>query len=210
MAQISEVALLVAYVEGPRETFNSRAWGFTFDGHPFYVLHLGNTGTWVYDVSTEQWAQWGTEGVVTWNMEYGTEWDGETVAGDQATNDVWRLEPDSFLDDDFRPVVRRATAGYPVTGRDAVSMGIFTLEMAVQSTLEYDAEVSLSISDDKGVTFVNVGTLAVAADGDLSWRSLGSAKQPGRVFLIEDTGALVRIDGADVTVNQPKTKPKSG
>lgn len=211
VSEVSEVALLVSYTEGPRETFNSRAWGFTFDGHPFYVMHLGNTGTWVFDVSTEQWAQWATEGITTWNMEYGTEWNGEVVAGDQQTNDVWRLNPDSFLDDDFRPIRRIATAGYPITGRDAVSMGILTLETSAQLDLEVDATVTLSISDDKGKSFNPLDTLVITDDDqDLSWRSLGSGKQPGRVFRIEDFGGLVRIDGAELTLNKPRTKDKSG
>jgi len=202
VAQVSEAFVLVSYVTGPATQSKSRAWGFTFDMHQFYVLHLGNTGTWVYDTMTDQWSQWGTEGIITWNMEYGVEWNGGVYAGDQSNGTIWKLDPDSYLDDDFRLITRRVTGFIPMNGRKTMRTGSLILATTPQTTLEASPapSVSLSISDDKGVTWNNRGSLTVVQNRtqDLSWRGLGLIRAPGRVFKIEDVGGLLTIDGADL------------
>jgi hypothetical protein len=62
----------------------------------------------------------------------------------------------------------------------------------------------LSYSDDNGETYVPVSTQTVPEDQatfDLSWRGLGSFSYPGRLFRLQDTGALQRLDGISVTIN---------
>jgi hypothetical protein len=66
----------------------------------------------------------------------------------------------------------------------------------------YDgAEVNLSISDDAGVTFDDMGNIVVNMGADypeLSWYSLGQITAPGRLFKITDDGAIARIDGLEM------------
>lgn len=201
VARVSEVAVLVAYVTGPREVFDSRAWTFTFDGHPFYVLTLGGEGTFVYDLSTKQWAQFSTQGYGIWNMEYGTNWNNGVVAGDNLLPTVWRLDPHSFLDDDFRPIERICTAGIPMSSRNTLRTGSLVLDATPQVLGANDTPtVTLSISDDDGETFTQLDTIVATGERtqEFAWRSLGLVKAPGRVFKIVDSGGFTKIDGADL------------
>jgi hypothetical protein len=59
------------------------------------------------------------------------------------------------------------------------------------------AGITLSISDDAGITFIDVGTVTVTEGTyrpEIAWYSLGQIQAPGRLFKLVDDGALVRID----------------
>lgn len=205
MAQVSEVVALVSYVSTETQRFNARAWGFTFDQHQFYVLHLGMQGTFVFDVLTNQWSQFQTQGFSGWNAEAGVEWNGEVYFGDNTLPTLWRMDPDSFLDDGFRLIRRVVTGGLPATGRDALTTGMFVLDAIREGAVDDESVpfVQLSISDDSGVTFRDREAIAVR-DGtgaqDFSWRGLGTVKAPGRVYRITDEGGFVKIKGADQSI----------
>lgn len=210
----SQMVMLVSYRTDVVANYRQRAWGFTLDGHPFYVLSLSTEGTLVYDVSTQQWAAWETAGWGgLWNMEYGTEWNNEVVAGDHQNPIVWKIDKDSFLDEGFKPIVRKVTTGYPVTGRSWVSMGRFSLQAMPESGIDSDNRyVKLSISRNNGESYSLLpDTVTLTSSGaiEAQWRSLGSTAAPGAVFVIEDDG-LVRLDGAELLTNEPATAPKSG
>jgi len=61
--------------------------------------------------------------------------------------------------------------------------------------------VNLEISDDRGETFVSVGTVDIP-QGDYTtemlWTSLGQVTAPGRLFRVTDTGALPRLDSLEI------------
>lgn len=197
-----ETVILAAYATGPRADYKQRAWHFTFDGHPFYVLTLGTLGTYVYDISTQQWAQFSTVGYGVWNMEYGVEWDGGVVAGDNTLPNIWRLNPDSFIDDDFRPMTRVATGGVQRNARETLRTGSYNLSVALQDPSTVSA-ITLRISDDEGKTYFNQGTISITnANQEIAWRSLGLVRYPGRVFRVEDTDGGVRIDGSQLITNE--------
>lgn len=207
--QVEEVYLLTTYVTGPRQILNNRAWGFTFDGHQFYVLSLYTVGTFVYDLTTKQWAQFSTQGFNgLWNFEHGVEWNNGVYAADIGTNQIWRLNPDSFLDDDFRPILRKVTAGVNVDGRDTVKTGALIVNAQAQAYGVTDTPtITLSISDDAGATFRVLNMIALTASTvQIDWRSLGAMKSPGRVFLLEDSGGLTKIDSATLAVAGEKKK----
>lgn len=201
MTDVSEIVLLVSYVSEGTERFNQRAWGFNFDQHAFYVLHAGSQGTLVYDTLSEQWAEWDTQGFNQWNAEAGIEWNDGVYFGDNQLPTLWRLDPDAFLDDDFRLIKRVVTGGIPAEARDTLRSGLLVLSTEQQATLDDETTpyVQLSISDDGGETWNDREALTV--DGsktqDLSWRGLGMIRAPGRVFKITDEGAIVTIKGAD-------------
>lgn len=203
MTAVSEIAAVVAYVTGGTEKFNSRGWGFTLDQHQFYVLHLGNQGTVVYDVLSQEWAEWQTEGYVGWNAEHGIEWNDEVYFGDISLPTLWKMSLESDLDEDFRTITRVVTGGIPATGRTAIGTGMFTLSATPQATLISDGDdvpfIVLSISDNGGKLFRDRNTILVDGNEtqDLSWKGLGMIKAPGRIFKITDTGGFIRIDGAD-------------
>lgn len=207
----AQTALQVAYRTGSIENLNNRAWSFTLDGHTFYVLTLGEQGTFVYDELTEEWAKWQTDGLPGWNMEIGTTWRGDVIAADQQNPIIWRLNPDSFIDDDFKPQTRKVTGGLSMRQRAFIanysftavaSMGTPEVPNTAPATLP---TVSLRFSDDQGKTFFDAGSRTLNADDftqTLEWRSLGTMQPPQRVFEITDTGAIVRLDGADADVGE--------
>lgn len=202
VTQVAEFVALVSYIEGGTEKFNSRAWGFNFDQHQFYVLHLGVEGTFVYDILTQQWAEWETQGFGQWNAEAGIEWNGEVYFGDNTLPTLWKLNPDSYLDDDFRLIQRVVTGGIPAEARDTIRTGMFVLSATKQGELDDESVpyVQLSISDDGGETFNDRDALTIDAatpKQDFSWRGLGTIRAPGRVFKITDEGGFVTIKGAD-------------
>lgn len=207
MVQVTDIVVLVSYIEGGTERFNSRAWGFDLDQHQFYVLHLGVEGTFVYDLLSQQWGQWITQGFDTWNAENGVEWNSEIYVGDNTLPVLWKLDVDAFLDDDFRPIKRVVTGGIPATARETLRSGMLVLSATKQSDVDEDAYVQLSISDDGGFTYKDRDALAVddSETQDFSWRGLGTIRAPGRVFKIIDEGAVVTIDGADQQIAGEKS-----
>lgn len=201
LAKISDVVALVSYAAEGTEKLTNRSWGFNLDQHQFYVLSLGMQGTFVFDVLSTQWAQWQTQGFTGWNMENGVEWNGEVYAGDDSLPILWRMDPDSFLDDDFRPIKRVVTGGIPAEARETMRSGMFVLSATKEGDVDTEGApyVQLSISDDGGETYKDRDaiTLNTAIQQDFSWRGLGTIRAPGRVFKITDEGGFVTIKGAD-------------
>lgn len=84
--------------------WNARAWSYQEQGHTFYVLYVpGLDLTWVYDLSTQLWSQWGH-----WSVKYGRWfpyvgvnhcyiWDTHLV-GDRQSGAVYRQALDIFED----------------------------------------------------------------------------------------------------------------
>lgn len=200
-----QATILVAWRTGAVEDFSQRAWGFAFDGHPFYVLTLGEEGTVAYDLLTGEWSQFQTEGLPGWNMELGLTWNGKIIAGDQQNPLLWRLEPQSALDDDFKPVKRIATGGLPVRQRAFPAQASFSLAASVGTPAagQETPIVSLRVSDDAGNTWRSLRDIVLEPDAfnqEIAWRSMGSLRAPGRVFEITDIGGFIRLDGADADV----------
>ena len=130
------------------------------------------------------------------------------VVGDGVTGSLYFLDPLLREDDDPTGV-----PGQPfsrtVTGQLAVRGHTFFPCAAVELTGSngsaagglVNADVELTISDDKGYNYWSAGALAVdpgVYDVTLAWRSLGSFTGPGRLFRFTDYGAIDRVDGLDV------------
>lgn len=203
--------LLVAYRTGPIENLKKRSWTFTLDGHTFYVLTLGEQGTYLYDLITGQWTQWITQGLNTWNMELGTTWRGGVVAGDQAEPIIWRMTPNLFIDDDFKPIKRVVTGALSIRNRDIVGNYSFRLTASLGKPVipitdpATQPTVELETSDDQGKTFQSHGKLTMLKDKfsqTLQWLSLGMIVAPNRIFRVTDIGAIARIDGADAETDE--------
>lgn len=208
--QTPELVVLVAYGEGARENLTQRAWGFVLDGHTFYVLHLGELGTFVCDLSTGLWAQFQTQGMSQWNAEAGLMWQGMIVAGDNQNPTLWDFDPDGQLDDDYKPIVHEAVGIYPVRTRNYVSFDLLSITVSHSNPNPSSpaSTIELSYSDDDGKTFHTADpTFTIVSDSepqDVQWSSLGSANQPGRIFKITDVGGMVRLSSADLTVRGSK------
>lgn len=209
--RVTQTQVLVAYRTSSTENLNVRAWTYALDGHTFYVLTLGEQGTFVYDESTGQWAQWQTNGLNTWNMEIGTVWQGRIIAADQSNPVIWELDPTSFIDDDFKPQTRVVTGGLSMRNRAFIpnyafritaSLGLPEVPLTAPAT---EPTVLLETSDDQGNSYQSHGSLEITtgdAVQELAWLSLGTMQPPMRIFRLTDIGAVARIDGGDSEVGE--------
>jgi hypothetical protein len=202
----AQVDMLAAYATGVPERNTQRAWFYDLDGHTNYVLDLGTSRTLVFDLLTEQWSQYGTEGYDIWNAQLGIEWIDRTVCADVQSSAIFELDPREPLDEGFRALRRKATAIVPTPSRNYTAMDAIHLIASVgdaQSDFAGTAEMTLRISDDQGRSFEDVGTVTLSTtddDQEITFLSLGSFNMPGRIVELEDLGGPVRIDSAQVVL----------
>lgn len=212
-------SFVIAVVRGRVDDPSIRAWAFTLDGHDFYVLRLGNEETLIYDVLTDQWSQWGTADTGYWSVYTGSNWVGgngfaanqgsNVIVGSDANGALFFLDPNKPEDDavvtgrDPSPFRRRVTGQLPLRGYDSARVyEVQVLGSVSDLDLGADPDIELLYSDDRGDNYVSAGVITtVDQDFDIraNWRSLGSFRSPGRLFRLEDYGALKRIDS--ITVN---------
>lgn len=211
-SQMRVRAIIKGRVDEPR----IRAWTFTLDGHDFYVLRLGSSGaTLVYDTHSLQWSVYGSGTGNPWRAYTGRNWQGgrkhalpwsDVIVGDDGNGALYFLSPDDDTDDDSimgnetpRPFRRRLT-GQIVVKPGYVSAPCFGVQI-FGSIGSREGTVNLSVSDDRGYNYDDMGDITIADDdyaARLNWLSLGSMDAPGRLFRITDTGSLKRIDSLEM------------
>lgn len=201
----SQSLALIVYTTGVPEQSRSRAWTYTMDGHVFYVLDLGDEGTFAYDATTKEWAQFDTEGFGRWNMVVGTMWGNRVVAGDIIASQVWELVPTAVKDEDWRDIEHVATGAVQTRSRVFHTCDSVRVAASVGQIDDVNgASLTLRFSDDNGKTWSDDYSVDIV-EGDYSaeiaFRSLGAFASPGRIFELSDTGGLLRIDGADAYID---------
>jgi len=184
------------------EDLRLRAWTFDLDGHSFYVLRLGQQGTFLYDILTGQWSKWQTGALPVWNMAYGVPvWNGLPTAGSLSDGTIYQVDPTADLDEGTTSITRTVTGIVPHRERDPLLMGELRVTASVGDPDVDGADLSISYSDDQGQTYstpVVVDLLTGDTDQVIRFRSLGRVQSPGRYINITDVGGVVRIDGCDV------------
>ncbi len=219
---VTQVQILAA-VRGRVFDPTIRAWTFTLDGHDFYGLRLGNDETLLYDLHSEQWYIWADGDDNLWRVFDSTNWFGGThlgsmygssvVVGGDSNGALYFLDPDSDLDDsavqgsDDRKPFKREVTGQVLTKGYSQSrcFGVLLSGSIGQISDVVPDVVSLTYSDDRGTSYVSTEDISVLPDdveARIFWRSLGSFRQPGRLFRVTDYGALKRIDALDM-VDEP-------
>lgn len=187
---------------GAPEAFKLRGWAFELDGHEFYVLRLGNIGTYVYDRTTQQWSQWLTGLDANWNAAVGRNWNDYVVAGALEDAHLWSVSPDVVVDDgdvNDLTITRTVTGLYSVRGRNRVRCSAIRVTASVGDPDTPSATIQLRFSDDYGNTFSSPRSITLSATDkqqSIDFRSLGTMRSPGRVFEIIDAGGATRIDDA--------------
>lgn len=208
---IEQYIAIAVYGEGAPEDFRLRAWGFTLDGHRFYVLHLGEQGTFVYDFTSGQWSEWKSEGFTTgWNAYVGLNWgsDDRIIAADRQNPIVWEIDPDRFTDEGYKDIKRTVTAIIPQSGWSWKALSSVQLYASVgdpDAGFLIPPTIEISFSDDQGHTWdAPADSVIELVPGEygqqLDWMSLGSFMSPGRIINITDWGGVARIDRATYEV----------
>lgn len=198
-AEVTQVVVLSAYYEGQPAVSRQASWTFVMDGHRFYVLPLQQEGDWAYDTTTHEWCQLQTQGFDGLNFTHGTMWGIRVMGGDSLYPYLLELDPNQPLDEGWREVQRMVTGGIATRGRSVVGVANFSLTASVGDDNSVDQPISLSFSDDNGVSWSPDFNIPLTDNSTqlLIWNALGSFSAPGRVFKITDTAGPVRLDGAD-------------
>jgi hypothetical protein len=219
VSQATTMVLALGRIKDP----NVRAWTFTLDGHDFYVLAVGDEETLVYDASTGEWATWGSDDLDIFQGKVGINWTGSgslastygsnVLVGHDTAGTLFLMSPDEATDDhaamgdEIKTAFdRRVTAQFVInSGYASVPCyGVQLFGSIGQNAADItspELNVTLEISDDRGVTWINAGSLTPPADTysfRLNWQSLGSMEVPGRLFRVTDRGALQRLDGLEL------------
>jgi hypothetical protein len=217
--QISQLDAIIV-CRGLTDDPSVRAWTFSLDGHDMYVLKLGNEETLVYDVLAEQWYEWATGDLTRWRAYTGRNWLGSRslsdafgssiIVGDLANGALYFMDPDGFADDDpnlganyIRPFLREITGQVATRGYDMVPCYGVSLMGSIGENIDATlTAVTLFTSDDEGHVYDEHDMIDVAPDdyrARIDWNSgLGSFEAPGRLFRVQDRGALQRIDWLDM------------
>lgn len=204
--RVTQAAMLVAWKTGVPGQTRQRAWTFDFDGHNFYVLDLGPEGTWVLDLTTQQWSKFETPGYGVWNFLNGFAWESNrmVVGGDSILSTIYRLDPKSAYDDGWRPIDYKVTGGISTADRRGKSIDSVRLVVSAGYVADPMPTIKMRFSDDAGATWSDYYTYQMEKANytqRIEWNSLGQMDIPGRVFEFYDQGGLVRIDSADVQVD---------
>ncbi len=168
------------------------AIGFCFqiEDHAYYCLifPIANKG-WMYDLTTKQWAEWNwTDGNGNLNrpranccmFAYGF-----NLIGDFEKGQLLKLDINTFTDyavaTPTGPITRVRTFPHLNDNNDRVSTLSFDADMEVGTIPDdSDPQVSLSWSDDKGVSYGNPVMQTMGKLGDtlatISWNRLGQAR----------------------------------
>jgi len=195
MARVASAAFQVVWATGDLDGSRQRAWTFDLDGHTFYVLDLGASGTLVYDTLTGQWSRFRTAGYGGWNFKNGFHWrTGKMVIGGaDGSGQLLRLSAQSFLDEGWRPVIYEVRGMVQTTSKDFIRQ--YALRMIGATGLLADSispATKMQFSDDRGVTWSPVFTLELTPNSRqrIEFRSLGAFTAPGRIFRIYDEGGI--------------------
>jgi hypothetical protein len=216
--EVSQVGALVVG-RGRIDNPKLRAWTFTLDGHDFYVLRLGDSGSLVYDTYSGQWTEWTSPDLPFWRANNGNNWTGgqklspnfgsDVLVGDDVHGLLYFLDPEQPYDqtpldyaEQQETYFERVVMGQvPARGRQPIECNVVYLTTDLGAPAFTGAGVTLFTSDDAGNSFTDQGAVTVVAGDysqELSWRSLGDITAPGRLFKIVDTGAVTRIDGLEM------------
>ncbi len=172
-------ARVLAAVRGRTANPVLRAWTFSLDGHDFYVLRLGEFGTLVYDLYSEQWMEWGDLDKVIWRANIGINWTGGTaladtygsnaIVGDDVHGLIWFLDPEQPYDehpDYLNPTQEvyfdRVIMGQlPIRGREVLPCYSVWITADMGDPAYFGAGVTLYTSDDGGENFDDHGLVSV-------------------------------------------------
>lgn len=183
------------------ETF--RAWTFRLNRHDFYVLTCDEQ-TVVYDITAKKWCRWDTYLKPNWRAHLGLQVGPDVYAGDIDQGIIWKLE--EGLSDDGVAVIREVS-GFVGSSSNQQQVNSVHVRGSVGRPPEYasDQVLELRWSDDGGLTWSKYYSSTVGQKGeysyDITYRSLGLLKRPGREFEFRFSGpARFRIDYA--TINE--------
>ncbi len=170
-----------------------RTWPTNADGHLFYIINLGTTGTLSYDITSQKWTHWKTDGIsylkpcggISALIPYSGHTSGVTkylpMAIDNISNQIWWVDPDYNYDDapggtNIAGIECVVTSGLPARMRENTkcnelyltgsvgSPGIPSGSPTLSPSVTNPRDVLLEYSDDNGETWVSAGGITIVAN----------------------------------------------
>lgn len=187
------------------------AIGFCFqiEDHAYYALVFPTASKgWIYDFKTKQWAEW------NWIDNNGNFLrprancamfvNGVNLVGDWENGRLLKLDIDTYTDDG-QPLVWVRTFPHMVINNNKVSYLNFQADIEPGTVVDQDddPQISLSWSDNKGVSYGNAVTQSIGKTGEYTvapkWSRLGQARD--RVFkLSSSANAQQSLNGAFIEI----------
>jgi hypothetical protein len=151
-----------------------------------------------------------------WRAHLGLNWQGvganvldsyawNIIGGDDDSGILWNVDPNEALDTDIDgndvAFTRKAMGMIPMRLREGRQVGaVYMIGNLCSPALTGDG-ITLKTSDDQGVNWTDHGTVTASTTDtyqEIGWLGLGLITAPGRLFLLEDTGAFARISSLDM------------
>lgn len=180
----------------------------TIDGHELIIVNIPGQTSFAYDISTSQWAEWGSYGRATFRCQNAIVLGGICYLGDDTTGQVWMLDVNAS-DDNGDPIEKVISGGLLCKGGAIPNFNVMLqcvrgVGLADQS----DPTVDMRYSDDGGRTWSNWLSASLGKQGQYDvkaiWRRLGLIKSPGRAFEWRSTDSVRFVaSGATYNVVQP-------
>jgi hypothetical protein len=183
---------------------NIRCWVFLSNRCDFYVITTDQI-TLVYNITKNSWARWNTYLLDNWLAHLGLQEQDNVYAGSSIDNRIWILDTNE-IDDNNLLIVCEVSGFVPLQGKQEPCASV-NIRANVGWSTSYTVPGLLEIkwSDDGGFTFSNPRQMSMGVKAeynkDLTFRSLGLLKRPGRLFVLSFSGLVgFRVDYA--TMNE--------
>lgn len=185
-----------------------RASWFIIDGHLVWVLYLGTTATWLYDLTSKAWTRADSQGYDYWRADNFCTVGDTVLATDALSNEVYRVDPDVLGDDG--DTFTMSFAAYIEAKERAVPLANLELHCHVGGSpmtgQGSDPLVVMKMSGDAGKTYGDPEEAGLGGTGDylqrVRWNALGTAFPPFGTwfqFFISDP-VVRRVSGGAVNV----------
>lgn len=182
-----------------------------FGGHEFYVVHVPNNGTWAYDISMKEWAEWRS-----WNRgRFRVLCAEDNFLGDFYTGKIMGFNGGRFVDvdGDDEPIERVTNYFHPLaSGRLPNTNVVLGCTRGTTERLEdygSDPVVEMCYSDDEGRNYNGWRATRIGRQGETTdyakavWHKCGRITPPGRHYLFRCTDP-VRWSPFGVNINLPR------
>lgn len=188
-----------------RSATNLRAYAIRRNRSDFFIITF-DEGTLVFNISTPSWSRWDSFGYEYFRGHLGLMDRDNAFVGDSESGRLYQLGQNA---EDFStdPIISQLAGFVPWTAKQQPCYSV-NIRADVGWTPSYTSPkqvIELKWSDDGGFTWSEPLQLPMGEKGkydtDISFRSLGLIKRPGRLFEISYTGLQnFRIDYA--TINE--------
>lgn len=159
-----------------------RAGFFIFDQHPCYVLTLGTSATWIYDLSTQRWTQATSLALDYWRAHLFCNIGSTVLAADVLSNQIYRLDPDRAKDGDDVFSMRFAALIPPQPQAVPLANIVLRSELGgARQTGDYtDPKVVLELSTNGGKAWGSPKERSLGQTGEYNnppkWNALGQTR----------------------------------